>query len=102
MSARQAPHEKAPIIVSNISGIQGEDIEVKFNADGDGIGRYNIYQYQLVNNSAETSNSYKEPCDVIQKGKGEEKGDNKNITLSPTPRFWEGECSNRDTALVLK
>ena len=43
-----------------VSGIQGEDIEVKFNADGDGIGRYNIYQYQLVNNSAETSNFYKD------------------------------------------
>ena len=30
-----------------LSGIQGNDIgDVKFNADGDGLGRYSVYQYQ--------------------------------------------------------
>ena len=28
-------------------GIQGNDIgDVKFNSDGDGLGRYSVYQYQ--------------------------------------------------------
>ena len=28
-------------------GIQGDDIgDVKFNSDGDGLGRYSVYQYQ--------------------------------------------------------
>ena len=32
------------------SGIQGNDIgDVKFNSDGDGLGRYSVYQYQQVN-----------------------------------------------------
>ena len=31
------------------SGIQGNDIgDVKFNSDGDGLGRYSVYQYQQV------------------------------------------------------
>ena len=32
-----------------ISGIQGESIgDVKFNSDGDRIGRYSVFQYQRV------------------------------------------------------
>ena len=31
----------------SLTGIQGSDIgDVKFNADGDGLGRYSVYQYQ--------------------------------------------------------
>ena len=30
---------------SFVSGIQGDDIgDVKFNSDGDGLGRYSVYQ----------------------------------------------------------
>ena len=30
-----------------LTGIQGSDIgDVKFNSDGDGLGRYSVYQYQ--------------------------------------------------------
>ena len=33
--------------VFSLTGIQGSDIgDVKFNADGDGLGRYSVYQYQ--------------------------------------------------------
>ena len=34
-----------------MSGIQGQDIgDVKFNQDGDAMGRYSVYQYQHVEN----------------------------------------------------
>jgi hypothetical protein len=35
-----------------VSGIQGQDIgDVKFNQDGDAMGRYSVYQYQQVENT---------------------------------------------------
>ena len=34
-----------------MTGIQGQDIgDVKFNQDGDAMGRYSVYQYQHVEN----------------------------------------------------
>lgn len=42
-------------------GIQGSDIgDVKFNLDGDGLGRYSVYQYQQkeVKNSSKTEWGY--------------------------------------------
>jgi hypothetical protein len=39
-------------ILVPISGIQGQDIgDVKFNQDGDAMGRYSVYQYQQVENT---------------------------------------------------
>ena len=41
-----------PGITSGLScvvGIQGDEIgDVKFNNDGDGVGRYSVYQYQHI------------------------------------------------------
>ncbi len=35
-----------------VAGIQGQDIgDVKFNQDGDAMGRYSVYQYQQVENT---------------------------------------------------
>jgi hypothetical protein len=32
-----------------VAGIQGDEIgDVKFNGDGDGVGRYSVYQYQHI------------------------------------------------------
>ena len=34
-------------------GVQGSDIgDVKFNQDGDGMGRYSVYQYQHIQNGS--------------------------------------------------
>jgi hypothetical protein len=34
-----------------IAGVQGDEIgDVKFNGDGDGVGRYSVYQYQHIAN----------------------------------------------------
>jgi hypothetical protein len=44
--------QDADVIISfYLSGIQGQDIgDVKFNQDGDAMGRYSVYQYQHVEN----------------------------------------------------
>jgi hypothetical protein len=35
--------------MSYFAGIQGDEIgDVKFNGDGDGVGRYSVYQYQHI------------------------------------------------------
>jgi hypothetical protein len=39
------------------AGVQGDEIgDVKFNGDGDGVGRYSVYQYQHIAN--ETNSKY--------------------------------------------
>jgi len=40
------------LYLSLVAGIQGQDIgDVKFNQDGDAMGRYSVYQYQQVENT---------------------------------------------------
>ena len=39
--------------ICSFLGIQGDDIgDVKFNSDGDGLGRYSVYQYQHMEKAA--------------------------------------------------
>ena len=40
-------------MLNSFLGIQGDDIgDVKFNSDGDGLGRYSVYQYQHMEKAA--------------------------------------------------
>ena len=51
MNLDKAVHLDLPTSLS--AGLQGDAIgDVKFNKDGDRIGRYSIYQYQYVDEDA--------------------------------------------------